>query len=123
MGLPLPLMLQALRSRWFAFLSLAAFLLAQPVVGCAAVCLFERHHGQHEMAGMGGSAATDGTACHTGVADADHHGTLQTLSPMMPARVHVIAAVPSEAVEPLDLSPTLPPLVSRTVEPPPPRLV
>ncbi|MGH7511855.1 MAG: hypothetical protein ACREOQ_02915 [Gemmatimonadales bacterium] len=119
----MPLMLRALRSRRFAFLALAAFLLAQPAMGCAALCLFQQHHGQHEMAGMGGSAATGSTACHTGVADADHHGPLQALSPMMPARAHVIAAVPSEAVEPLDLSPTLPPLVSRTVEPPPPRLV
>jgi hypothetical protein len=116
-------MLQALRSRRFAFLALAAFLLAQPAVGCAALCLIQRHHGQHEMVGMGGPAATGGTACHTGVADADHHSSVQALSPMVPARATVIGAVPTVAVEPLDLRPTLPPLVSRTVEPPPPRLV
>jgi hypothetical protein len=116
-------MLQALRSRRFAFLALAAFLLAQPAVGCAALCLLQRHHGQHEMAGMGGSAATGSTACHTGVADADHHSPVQALSPMVPAHGPVIAAVPTLAVEPVDARPAFPPLVSRTVEPPPPRLV
>jgi hypothetical protein len=116
-------MLQALRSRWFAFLVLGAFLLAQPVVGCAALCLLQGHRGQHEMAGMDGSAASGGTACHTGVADADHHGPVQSLSPMMPAREPVIAAAPTDAVAPPDVLPTLPPLVSRSLEPPPPRLV
>jgi hypothetical protein len=116
-------MLQALCSRRFALLALAAFLLAQPAVGCAALCLLQRHHGQHEMAGMGRSAATDGTACHTGVADADRHGPVQTLSPMVPARAQVIAAAPTVAAEPLDVHPILPPLVTRTIEPPPPRLV
>jgi hypothetical protein len=116
-------MLQALRSRRFAFLALAAFLLAQPAVGCAALCLLQRHHGQHEMAGMGGSAATGSTACHTGVADADHHSPVQALSPMVPAREAVIAAAPTVTVEPLDVRPIFPPLVTRTVEPPPPRLV
>jgi hypothetical protein len=116
-------MLQALRSRRFGFLALAAFLLAQPAVGCAALCLIQRHHGEHEMGGMGGPAATGGTACHTGVADADHHSPIQALSPMVPARATVIAAVPTVSVEPLDVRPTLPSPVSRTVEPPPPRLV
>jgi len=116
-------MLQAFRSRRFAFLALAAFLLAQPAVGCAALCLIQRHHDQHQMAGMGGSAATGGSACHTGVADADHHSPVQALSPMVPARAPVIAAAPTVAVAPLDVRPTLPSPVSRTVEPPPPRLV
>jgi hypothetical protein len=116
-------MFQALRSRRFAFLALAAFLLAQPAAGCAALCLIQRHHSQHEMAGMGGSAATSSTACHTGVADADHHSSVQDLSPMVPASAAVIAAVPTVAVDPLDVRPALPSPVSRTVEPPPPRLV
>ena len=116
-------MLRAFRSRRFAFLALAAFVLAQPAVGCAALCLIQQHHGQHEMAGMGGSAASGGIACHTGVADADRHSPVQALSPMVPARAPVIAAVPTMAVEPLDVRPTLPPSVSPTGEPPPPRLV
>ena len=116
-------MFQALRSRRFAFLALAAFLLAQPAAGCAVLCLVQRHHSQHEMAGMGGSAATSSTACHTGVADADHHSSVQDLSPMVPASAAVMAAVPTVAVDPLDVRPALPSPVSRTVEPPPPRLV
>jgi hypothetical protein len=115
-------MIQALRSRGLAFLALAGFLLAQPVVGCAALCLLQRHH-DHEMAEMGGSAASGRTACHTGVADADHHGSIQTLSPMVPVREPVVATAPTDRVTQLEVPPTLPPLISPTVEPPPPRLV
>jgi hypothetical protein len=118
-------MIRSFRSPRLACLALAAFLLAQPVVGCAALCLLDRHHaGQHAMPDMaGGTAAVDGTACHTGVADADRHTPVQSLSPMEPAREPVIAAAGAEAVQPPEASPLLPPLVSRTVEPPPPRLV
>jgi hypothetical protein len=116
-------MLQALRSRAPAFLVLAAFLLAQPVVGCAALCLLQRHHGQHEMTGMSGPVARGGTACHTGVTDADRHAPVQALLPMLPARAPVIVPVPLDRVEPADVRPTLPPQISRTIEPPPPRFV
>lgn len=113
-----------LRSRRFAFLALAAFLLAQPVVGCAALCLLERHHAEQGMAGMGGGpAASGGTTCHTGVTDADHHAPAQTLSPMEPARPAVIAAAPADSVEPVALHSSKLPLVSYPVEPPPPRFV
>jgi hypothetical protein len=119
------LMPRIFRSRGFASLTLAAFLVAQPVVGCAALCLLERHHaGQHGMPGMdGGKAALGNGACHTGITGADQHMPVQVLPPMEPAREPVIAVLPTESVEPLDALPTLSPLVSHTVEPPPPRSV
>jgi len=116
-------MFHALRSPRFSVLALAAFLLAQPVVGCAALCLLERHHAGHEMTDMGGGVASGGAACHTGITDADQRHPAQTLSPMEPALEPVLAAAPVSSVEPLTALPALPPQVSRSVEPPPPRIV
>jgi hypothetical protein len=117
-------MLRTLRSRSFAFATLAAFLLAQPVVGCAALCLLERHHaGAHAMPGMNrGSSALDKSACHT-TDGAVQRGPVQVLSPMSPARAPVIAVAPARWVEPVRTLPTPPRLISHTVEPPPPRFV
>jgi hypothetical protein len=124
-GLPYSSMLQTLRSRSFALATLAAFLLAQPVVGCAALCLFEGHHaGAHAMPGMNhGKPALGNTACHTTDSGAVQKGPLQVLSPMEPARALVIAVAPARWVEPVRNLSTPPRLISHTVEPPPPRFV
>jgi hypothetical protein len=120
-------MLQALRSRRrrFVFATLAAFLLAQPAVGCAALCLLERHlAGAHVMPGINrGNLTLGNAACHptaTGVVQRD---PLQVLSPMEPALAPVIALAPARWVEPVRTFPTAPRLISHTIEPPPPRFV
>jgi len=118
-------MLQALRSRSFALVTLAAFMLAQPVVGCAALCLFEGHHARaHAMPGMNhGERALGNSACHTTSTGAVQRDPLQALSPMEPARALVIAVAPARSVQPVRTLPTPPRLISHTVEPPPPRFV
>jgi hypothetical protein len=120
-------MLQALRSyrRCFALATLAAFLLAQPAVGCAALCLFERHPaGAHAMPGMNRGNPTLGSgSCHTTNTGAVQRDPLQVLSPMVPALTPVIAVAPTRWVEPLRTLPTAPRLISHTIEPPPPRFV
>jgi hypothetical protein len=119
-------MLQALRShrRRLAFATLAAFLLAQPAVGCAALCLFERHLAGHAMVGMNqGSAALTNNACHPTETGAVQRAPLRVLSPMEPAPAPVIALAPAGWVEPVWTLPASPRLISHTVEPPPPRLV
>ena len=117
-------MLQVFRTPRLACFALAAFLLAQPAAGCAVVCLLQRHHALHQMADMGGgTVATSGRVCHTGIADADHHSPVQGLSPMEPAHQPMIAVVPTDSIEPLNVLPTLPPQAPRTVETPPPRVV
>jgi hypothetical protein len=117
-------MFRTVRSRSFALATLAAFLL-QPVAGCAALCLLERHHaGAHAMAGMNHvKPALGGSACHTNDTGAVQRGLLQVLSPMEPARALVIAVAPARWIEPMRTLPTPPRLISRTVEPPPPRFV
>ncbi len=118
-------MLQTLRSHSFALATLAAFLLAQPAVGCAALCLFERHHaGAHAMPGIHpGSSALNNSACHTTGTGAAQRDPIQPLSPMEPARAPVLAVAPARWVEPVRTLPTPPRLISHTVEPPPPRFV
>jgi hypothetical protein len=118
-------MLHALRSRCFAFATLAAFLLAQPVAACAALCLFENHHAvAHSMPDTSsGNPALTGSTCHTTSAGAVQRDRIQLLSPMAPTRVALLAVAPTRWVEPVRTLPAPPRLVSRTVEPPPPRLV
>jgi hypothetical protein len=119
-------MLRTLRSRRFAFATLAAFLLAQPAVGCAALCLFETHHagGAHAMPGMNhGKPALSISTCHTTDTGAVQRDPVPALSPMEPARAPVIAVAPARWVEPVRTLPTPPRLISRTVKPPPPRFV
>ena len=116
-------MLRALRSSRLAGLTLAAFLIAQPVVGCALLCLVDNHQGLHEMAGMAAPVATDNAACHTGIDTASPHGPAQTLSFMEPAGTppavrpaRVVVAVPVARPSPT-------PQASPSLDPPPPRLV
>jgi hypothetical protein len=118
-------MLQALRSRIFAFATLTTFLLAQPVVGCAALCLFQTHHAAaHGMpAGNHGRPTLGGGGCHTIDAGTGQRGPLQVLSPMEPAGGPVIVLAPARWVEPAQTLPARPSPITRSVEPPPPRSV
>jgi hypothetical protein len=118
-------MLKALRSRHFALATLAAFLLAQPVAACAALCLFERHHAvAHSMPRTSGeNSALAGSTCHTTSAGAVQRDAFQILSPMAPTRAALLAVAPARWVEPVRILPTPPRLISHTVEPPPPRFV
>ena len=122
-GLPLPLMLRPSAPPGFAFLALAAFLLAQPAVGCAALCLLQRHYGQHEMGGMGGSSASGRVACHTGVATPTTTPRSRPSRPWCRPTSTCSPRLPVAAVEPLDRFRPPPRRVTRTVDPPPPRLV
>jgi hypothetical protein len=119
-------MLRALRSRHFALATLAAFLLAQPVVACAALCLFERHHVAvaHAMPSMNrDNPALSTSTCHTTSAGAVQQDRYQVLSPMAPTRLALLAVAPTRWVEPVPTLPATPRLISHTVEPPPPRFV
>ena len=118
-------MLRALRSRGFALATLAAFLVAQPVVVCSALCLLDGHGaGAHMIPGMnGGSRAFGNGPCHTTTAGSAQRDLFQTLSPMAPTRAPVIVVAPTRWVEPVRTLPDLPRLISRTAEPPPPRFV
>ena len=116
---------RVLRSRHFALATLGAFLLAQPAAACAALCLFERHGAvAHAMPPMsGGKPALAGGTCHTTSAGVVQQDPLQVLSPMVPTRAAVLAVAPTRRVEPAHTVPAAPPLISHTVEPPPPRFV
>jgi hypothetical protein len=116
---------RALHCRCVAFLTLACFALAQPVVACAALCLFERHGAvAHAMPHKsGGSPALAGGTCHTTSAVAVQQDPLQVLSPMVPTRAAILAVAPTRRVEPVQTLSAAPRLIYRTVEPPPPRFV
>ena len=118
-------MRQALRSRRFALATLAAFLLAQPVVACAVLCVLERHHAvAHAMPSMNrDNPALSTSTCHTTSAGTVQRDRYQVLSPMAPTRTALLAAAPTRWVEPVRTLPPAPSLISRTVEPPPPRFV
>jgi hypothetical protein len=118
-------MLKVLRSRRFALATLAAFLLAQPVVACAALCLFERHHAvAHSMPSMNrDNPALSTSTCHTTSAGAVQRDRFQILSPMAPTRVALLTVAPTRWVEPVRMLPATPSLLSGTVDPPPPRFV
>ena len=116
-------MLRALRSPRLAGLTLAAFLIAQPVVGCALLCLASNHHSLHEMVGMTESSASGDTTCHTGVESATPRGPAQTLSFMEPAAEAAPARLATVSVPVPDALPTAAPRLSPSPDPPPPRLV
>jgi hypothetical protein len=114
---------RVLRSPRLASLTLAAFLIAQPVVGCALLCLADNHHGLHEMLGMTQPAASGNSACHTGVDNGTRHGPAQTLSFMEPAdRQEPVRPAPV-AVEVPESRPTTAPQPFLSLDPPPPRFV
>lgn len=118
-------MLQALRSRRFALVTLAAFLLAQPAAACAALCLFESHHAvAHSMPRMNrDNPALAGSTCHSTGAGAVQRDRFQILSPMAPTPAALVAVAPTRLAEPVGVLPASPRLISQTVEPPPPRFV
>lgn len=112
------------RSRPFAALVLLAFLLAQPVVGCAALCLLDLHPaGTHVMPAMDGARAVFGSrVCHTGVSNATPRSPVQALSPMEPSPEAVFAAAPAVLFQPAGIVPALSPQLADRLDPPPPRL-
>jgi hypothetical protein len=114
---------RALRSPRLAGLTLAAFLIAQPVVGCALLCLADNHHALHEMVGMTQSSATGNPTCHTGVESATRRGPAQTLSFMEPAAEATPVRPATMSVPVPDALPTAAPRISPSLDPPPPRLV
>lgn len=118
-------MLRVLRSRCVAFTTLVTFMLAQPVVLCATLCLLEGHHaGAHAMPGMnGGSPSVDKGLCHTTTAGTVQRDPFQVLSPMEPAHAPVIAIAPARRVYSVPTIQIAPRLVFQTAEPPPPRFV
>lgn len=118
-------MLQALRSHRFALATLAAFLLAQPVVVCGALCLFERHHEVvHSVPSMNrGNPGLSTSTCHTTSAGTLQRDRYQVLSPMAPTRTVLLAVAPPRRVGPARTLPASPRFIFRTVEPPPPRFV
>jgi hypothetical protein len=118
-------MLRALPSRLVALATLATFLLAQPAVGCAALCLFQEHHtAAHTMPDVNQGKPTLGNgACHTIDTGTGQRDPLQVLSPMVPADAPVLVVAPARQVEPVRTLPIPPRPISRTVDPPPPRLV
>jgi hypothetical protein len=113
-------MLRRLRTPWLASFTLTAFLLAQPVVGCAALCLLEHHHAVHGTAGTDGGAVTGQEACHLGLDDS-RHGTAQTLSPMEPTGQSPVVRVAAMRAEVPEAPVTAAPQVFPKVDPPPPR--
>jgi hypothetical protein len=114
---------RVLRSPRLACVTLAAFLIAQPVVGCALLCLADNHSGLHEMVGMTQPSATGNPACHTGIESAGRHGPAQTLSFMEPAADPAPVRPAVVSVEVPDAQPASAPQVSLSLDPPPPRLV
>lgn len=113
-------MLRARRSRWMPLLALAVFLVAQPVAGCVALCLFE-HHLSPGHAEADGAMTMTGAACHAG------GGAVQRLAvhlsaPVDTSRAPVLSLpadrrAPSDTTGPASLHPATP-----TLDPPPPRL-
>ena len=113
---------RALRSRAFAVATLAAFVLGQPAAWCSALCLLQRHHAAEQSAGAGHARVTS-PDCHPTSTGAVQHRLLQTLSPMVPEVAVRLAAAPGRWTEPAPALVVAPRDLSRTAEPPPPRLV
>jgi hypothetical protein len=110
---------------YLALATLAAFLLGQPAVGCAALCLFEQHvTAPHTMSDRAqGSAVLTNSMCHASKTGGLQPRSLLVLSPMAPASAPIVAVAPDRWTEPVWIVPSVPRLVSHSVEPPPPRLV
>ncbi len=116
-------MFRAFRSRAVALSVLAIFLLAQPTVGCAALCLFEPHGTAHAMPGMDGKGNTAAADCHAGGAGVLTSVTIPGPSPMTTASAPAVALAPEMRAEAVRQVPTEVSPVTPAVDPPPPRLV
>jgi hypothetical protein len=117
-------MLQALRTRRrFALATLTAFILVQPAVACAALCVMDRHSAAtHSAAGMDRDSPTlTQTDCHSTGSGSVQRSPLPVISPMEPAQATIIAVAPFGWVEPVRTPPTYLHSISRSVDPPPPR--
>jgi hypothetical protein len=114
-------MLRALRSRRFPLLALAVLLVAQPVVGCVALCLFE-HHEASGHAAAAGPMTMAGAVCHPGPGGALQRLSIQVPNPVDTSRAPVLAVAPAGRSDPLPayVSPLRP--LAPSLDPPPPRL-
>lgn len=112
-----------LRSPRLACFTLAAFLMAQPVVGCALLCLADHHDTLHEMVGMTQAAVNGNPACHTGIDNATPRGPAQTLSFMEPAGEPAPIRLSTVSVQVPVALPTAAHQIAPSLDPPPPRLV
>jgi hypothetical protein len=118
-------MFQALRTRrHFALATLTAFILVQPTLACAALCMLDRHFAvSHSAAGMERDTPTVGQAdCHVTGNGAVQRSPLPVISPMQPGQATIIALAPLGWVEPLATLPASYRSNSPSIEPPPPRL-
>jgi hypothetical protein len=107
--------------RRFTLATLTAFLLVQPAMACAALCLLERHStGGHSLT-MDRDPTLTGSDCHHSKTGAVQPAPLPTISPMEPAQAMIIA-VALPWTKPVWAFPTPPHHISHPVEPPPPRL-
>ena len=103
----IPSMFRALRSRRLAFVALAAFLLAQPAVGCAALCLFQVHDaGAHAMPDMDQGAGRWRTSHATPASRAPSSALRSSCSHPWPRPARPLSRPsPSNGSSPLALSP------------------
>lgn len=97
--------------------------MAQPVVGCALLCLADSHSTLHEMVGMTQPSASANLACHTGIDNAARHGPAQSLSFMEPAGQQLPVRPAAVSVQAPPTRPAAAPRISPSLDPPPPRLV
>ncbi|HEX3274926.1 MAG TPA: hypothetical protein VHR43_08740 [Gemmatimonadales bacterium] len=114
-------MLRALRSCRIPLLALAVFLVAQPVAGCVALCLFE-HHLTAGHAEAGGAMAMTGAACHAGAAGAVQRLAIHVPAPVDTSRAPVLPNLPARRSEPPRSQPAALHPAAPALEPPPPRL-
>jgi hypothetical protein len=114
-------MLRALRSRRIPLLALAVFLVAQPVVGCVALCLFEHHLTPgHEVAG--GTMTMTGAACHAAAGGAVQRLAIHVPAPVDTSWAPVLPDPPSRRAELLRSRPASLHRSAPALDPPPPRL-
>jgi hypothetical protein len=118
-------MFQALRTRRrFALATLTAFILVQPALACAALCVLDRHFAvSHSAAGMDrDNPALTQADCHVTGNGSVQRSPLPVISPMEPGQATVIALAPLAWVEPLGTLASSFRSISPSIEPPPPRL-
>ena len=116
-------MLQALRtSRRLSLLTLAAFLVVQPAMACAALCLLDRHAaGAHSIAATDESPTLAQSDCHQSKTSAIQAVRLPGISPMEPSGSMEVALVP-RWTQPVWTLSSAPRFIFHSIDPPPPRL-
>jgi hypothetical protein len=116
-------MLQTLRtSRRLALFTLAAFLVVQPAMACAALCLLDRHAaGAHSSVGPDRNPVLTPSECHHSKTGAVQAVRLPVISPMEPSGAMLIGFV-ARWTEPVWTLSSAPRFISHSIDPPPPRL-